>query len=313
MKKIFFLSLIILISSFNLSSACDFCNGYLGLDPGYNKNTVGIRGQYRYATHMMPASGSSMKLTHGGDDNISGVPMEELQADFTRFDLHARVYPLQKLQVIATLPFHMNTLTFMDKQESRNSVGDITLIGMYQLFNTMPPDSVGIKHRIFAGGGVKLPTGKSEGASDADVPMSHHLYNGTGSTDYLINVSYIGKFSKFGWNADISYKFNGESANDYKYGNTFNAVPRLFYELNLRSVKFLPHIGGAFELGDHDSFLNRQVDETGGSVMWGTAGLDFYFGSFSLTSDVRLPVVSDVGASLPEDKIWFFGSFNYHF
>lgn len=311
MKKI--LSILILVAiSFSSTSACDFCNCYLGLDPGYNKNTIGIRGQYRYATHMMPATGG-MKIMHGGDETPSGVPMEELQADFVRYDLHARVYPFKKLQVIATVPFHMNTLTFMDKQESRNSVGDMTVIGMYQLFNTMTTDSSAVRHRIFAGGGVKLPTGKSEGASDADIPMSHHLYNGTGSTDYLINFSYLGKYRKFGWNADFSYKLNGESANDYKFGNTFNAVPRLFYELSLKSVKLLPHVGAAYEMGDHDAYLGNQIDETGGSVFWGTAGIDFYVGSFSLTSDVRLPMASDLGASLPEDKIWLFGSFNFHF
>lgn len=312
MKKIFLLTTIIFLSVFNVAPACDFCNCYLGLDPGYNKNTVGIRGQYRYATHMMPVTGS-MKLTHGEHEVPAGTPMEELQAEFTRFDLHARVYPLQKLQVIATVPFHMNTLTFMDQQESRSSVGDLTVLGMYQLFNTMPTDSLSVRHRIFAGGGVKFPTGKSEGASDADVPMSHHLYNGTGSTDYMVNLSYIGKFKKLGWNADVSYKFNGESANDYKYGNTFNAVPRLFYELSLKSVKFLPHIGAAFEMGDRDSYLDNEVEETGGSVLWGTAGVDFYFGSFSLTSDVRLPAMQDLGESLPEDKIWLFSSLNFHF
>ena len=312
MKKKFIWFTIIILSYGLDSSACDFCNCYLGLDPGYNKNTIGIRGQYRYATYGIPEN-SFMKLTHGGSNNPSGGPVDEWQADFTRFDIHARVYPLPKLQVIANLPFHLNTLTFLDQQESKSSLGDMTVIGMYQLFNTMTTDSGDVRHRLFAGGGVKLPTGKSEGAAEINIPMSHHLYSGTGSTDYLISVSYIGKFRKLGWNADLSYKFNGESANDYRYGNTFNAVPRLFYQWNLKSVKLLPHLGGVIEWGDGDTYLDKTVEETGGNLLWGSAGLDFYFGSFSLTSEVRVPVVHELGASLPEDKLCLIGSFNYHF
>ena len=312
MKKLFFVFTIAFLSLASESSACSFCNYYSGLDTGSGKNTVGIRGQYHYATYGIPEN-SFIKLTHGGSDNSSGIPVYEWQADFARFDLHARVYPLPGLQVIATLPFHMNTLTFLNQQESESALGDMTVIGMYQLFNTMTTDSGAVRHRLFAGGGVKLPTGKSEGAAEINIPMSHYLYSGTGSTDYLVSVTYVGKYRKLGWNADLSYKFNGESANDYQYGNTFNAVPRLFYEWNLKSVKLLPHLGGVVEWGDGDTYLDKTVEETGGNLLWGSAGLDFYFGSFSLTSEVRVPVVHELGASLSEDKLCLIGSFNYHF
>jgi hypothetical protein len=312
MKKSLFVFFLILIVGGTSSFACDFCNCYLGLDPGYNKNTVGIRSNFRYATHMIPSSGS-MKLMHGDHGDGTSGAEERMDGYFAGFDLFARVYPIKKLQVIATIPFQVNTLMFEDKEESRSALSDLTVMALYQIANTMPSDSLSCRHRVFAGGGVKFPSGKSSGASDADIPMAHHLYSGTGSTDLIAAVSYIGKYRKFGWNADVSYKFNGESANDYRYGNTFNAGPRIFYEVAVKSVRLLPHIGSAFEYGDHDQYRDNKLENTGGSVLWGTAGADVYLGKFSLTTDVRIPVVMDLGSSVMENRYWVFSSINFHF
>jgi hypothetical protein len=309
MKSIYSVLIFLFFSYPALS--CDFCNCYLGLDPGFNKNTIGIRNSWRTA-EWTPFSSTqrSAHTDHGTGEEGSGSKLDE---SFVTMELYVKYAPVSKLRLIMTLPYTFNTIEYKSDVESRNAMSDMTLMALYQLFNSMPVDSHGVRHRIFVGPGVKFPTGKSEGASDVEIPLSHHLYSGTGSTDYLLNVSYIGKVKKLGWNVDASYKFNGESATDYRYGNTLNVIPRVFYEIGLGQVKLYPHIGGAYEMGDEDEFKGETWPETGGSTVWGSAGADAYYGSFSVTTDFRLPIAHDLGAQVPEDKFWLFTSLNFNF
>lgn len=252
----------------------------------------------------------TMHTTHGSGDEVAGSLLTE---SFVNTELFVRYSPVSKLRLYLTLPYAYNTLEYESVKESRGAFSDMTLMALYQLANTMPKDSGSVRHRVFAGGGIKFPTGKSEGAADVDIPMSEDLYSGTGSTDYLFSVSYIGKFKKLGWNFDASYKLNGESDTDYRYGNTMNFTPRVFYETSLKSLTLLPHIGAAYEMGDEDEYMDDTREETGGRTLYGSAGVDVYFGMFSVTTDFRLPLYLDMGAMMPEDKSILFTSLNIHF
>jgi len=288
------------------------CNGYLGLDPGYNKNTIGIRSNFRHSSLEIPAS-STFKLLHGEHSTENGDGSGELEASFLCVELFAKIYPTSKIMLIANLPYQFNSLTFGNSEGNLNAPGDITILGFYQLANTMSVDSNSVRHRLFGGLGIKLPTGKSSGTSVIDIPMAHELNSGTGSTDYLVAISYIGKYKKLGWNLDLNFKYNTESKNDYLFGHTLNVTPRIFYETRIKTVKVLPHIGASYELGDYDYYEGVKQVETGGSTFWGSAGVDFYFGRFSVTSDVRLPFHQELNGNMPEDKYWLFGSVNFHF
>ncbi len=308
MRIYFILSMFILSGT---ATACDYCNCYLGLDPGYNKNTIGIRNSWRTAEWQDPFSNMrSTHTSHGSTEQSSGSLLKET---FLNTELFVKYSPVSKLRLMMSLPFSVNTLKYEGVTVTRSALADLTLLAMYQVVNTVPSDSNAVRHRIFAGGGVKFPTGKSEGASEVEIPLSHHLYSGTGSTDFLINVSYIGKKNRLGWNLDASYKLNGESANDYRYGNTLNVTPRIFYELSFKTLKVYPHVGGAYEDGMEDEYRGDTWIETGGETMWGTAGLDVYFSRFSLTTDLRVPVYHDMGAQMAEDKFVLFTSLNVHF
>ncbi len=308
MKK--YIAFIIFLTYSGITNACDFCNSYLGLDPGFNKNTIALRANFRKAEWQAPSP--TLRLTHGGTHTDMGT-QETLEESFFTSELFVKYTPFPKLRIYATLPYTMNTLEFGGVSESRSALSDLSLMAMYQLLNSKNTDSTGVGHRLFAGAGVKFPTGKSEGAQEVDIPMAHHLYSGTGSTDYLACLTYIGKVKKLGWSLDASYKFNGESCTDYRYGNTINVNPVLFYETRIKSVKILPHAGAPYEAGVEDEYKGETVHETGGTTWYGSAGVDVYFGAFSVTTDFRLPFYHDMGTQMSEDQSWVFGSFNFHF
>ncbi len=293
------------------SVACDFCNCYLGLNPGYNKNTVGFRSSLRNTSFDMP--GQNLRVAHLGENQPVVDQGGLLEETYVSYELFARLYPTSKLQMIVNMPYNINTIDYNQQSETRSAFSDLTLIGMYQLANTTTLDSLKVRHRLFGGVGIKLPTGKYKTPEDVTIPMADHLYSGTGSTDVLFVVSYIGKFKSLGWNVDLNLKLNTKNSLDYQYGSTLNLVPRLFYEIKTHSFIFYPHLGLAFETGGADEDDGVPQTDTGGQMIFGSGGLDIYFKMISLSSDVRLPVYENMAEGMPVDKSWFIASLNFHF
>ena|SRR5687768_6544835 len=152
MKSIYSV-LLILIFSYP-SIACDFCNCYLGLDPGFNKNTIGIRNSWRTAEWVpFNSAQRSAHTDHGTGEEGSGSKLDE---SFVTMELYVKYAPVSKLRLIMTLPYTFNTLEYKSTVESRHAMSDMTLMALYQLYNSMPDDSLSVRHRIFAGPGVKL-------------------------------------------------------------------------------------------------------------------------------------------------------------
>jgi len=304
--------IIALVFATSISNACDYCNCYLGLDPGFNKNTIGFRTNFRMSSVEIAGS-PTFKTMHGSHGSTESESHSLLEGSFLGYELFAKIFPIPKLMVVGTLPFQVNTLTFDNEKETRSALSDMTLLAYYQIANTMPHDSISVRHRLFGGLGIKFPTGKSSGASDVDIPMSHELYSGTGSTDYLAALNYIGKYKKLGWNLDLNYKYNTESKNLYQYGHTLNITPRIFYEVKIKSVSIFPHLGAAYENSGHDYYKDEKQEFTGGYIYYGSGGLDLYCGKFSLTTDIRLPFEQHHHGEELEDEYLLFGSINYHF
>ncbi|MBL0342359.1 MAG: hypothetical protein IPP71_16505 [Bacteroidetes bacterium] len=308
--RIFFI-LVLIGSNCIYSYGCDFCNCYLGLNPGYNKNTIGVRGNLRFASLNIPSP--TLRLSHLGHGETTPTTGGELKETFASMEIFARIYPISKLQLIFNMPYSVNTIEYHDTSETRSGLSDMTLLAMYQLANTMPLDSGSVRHRVFAGVGIKLPTGKYEAPDDVTIPMADHLYSGTGSTDVIFAVSYLGKLNKLGWNADMNFKINSENNLNYKYGNSVNFTPRLFYEFKLHALTIYPHIGAAYESGDTDELDGLEQSDTGGEIIYGSAGIDWYFNIFSIASELKLPLYNDLASGMPVDKSWFIASVNIHF
>lgn len=309
MKRILILVLT-MATSFG-AIACDYCNCYLGLNPGYNKNTIGFR--YSYKISSLDIASAALRVTHldpASPAISTGGTLHETQS---KADLFARIYPISKLQVLATLPYAINKIDYNEKSASGKAFDDLSIIAMYQIANTFPTDSLQVRHRLFGGIGVKFPTGKAKSSEYIDIPMADHLYSGTGSTDFLIAASYIGKYRQLGWNLDVNHKFNGESGSGYHHGNTTNVSSRVFYELDIKKVKLFPHISVVFEKGESDKDADVKQPGTGGEVVSGGAGLDVYFGKFSLNTEYRQPLSHNLGQFTPVDKYTVYTGLYFHF
>lgn len=309
MKRILLFLLIVVYST--AVAACDYCNCYLGLNPGYNKNTVGLR--YSYKLSSLDIALSSMRVTHLDPASPAISTGGNLKETQSKAELFARIYPVSKLQILATLPYTVNTLDYNEKSATGKAFDDLSVIAMYQIANTFPADSMQVRHRLFGGVGVKFPTGKAKSSEYVDIPMADHLYSGTGSTDFLIAVSYIGKYRHLGWNVDANHKFNGESGSGYHHGNTSNISSRIFFELERKKVKLFPHVSVVYEKGETDKDSGMKQSGTGGEVVSGGVGVDVYFGKFSVNTEYRKPIAHHIGEFTPVDKYTCYAGLNFHF
>lgn len=302
---------ILFLITFSPAVACDFCNCYLGLNPGYNKNTVGLR--YSYRTAEIDIKSPNLRTTHLDHGTTSVAYSGMLKEWFQTTELYARIYPTPKVQLVATMPYSFNILEYNQETISEKSFDDLSVLAFYQIANTIPDDSLTVRHRLFAGAGIKVPTGKYKGDEVADFPMSDHLFSGTGSYDWMLAVSYIGKYNRLGWNADASVKVNGKNSEEYRYGNTLNINPGVFYEVDIHNVKLFPHSGVVFEGGKKDELDGVDQDGTGGYSMFGAVGVDAYYGAFSVSTDCRMPFYHNLSENTPEDGVSLYLSLNVHF
>src|SRR5690606_27918783 len=99
-----------------------------------------------------------------------------------------------------------------------------------------------VKHNLMAGGGIKLATGNYQNSSEGEL-LNPNLQLGSGSYDFLANIIYTIRYNKIGINTDVTYKYNTENKNHFKFGNKIGASARLFTILKIKECAIMPNAG----------------------------------------------------------------------
>lgn len=304
MKRLFLVVIIVFCT--NLLNACDFCNCYLGLNPHYKKNSIGLR------YHYMSYNGTHHDISEFGDATLSKNDFWEKRSNI---EVHGQWYPVQKLQIVFSLPYIYNAEGVSAKGEQATAghhhgddsegdepikgIGDPVVIAQYQLFNKTNMDSTKFSQRLFAGGGLKLPSGKYKLGSDAD-PLERIHQPGTGSWDFIASASYLGKINRAGFNLNVSYLFTTINSESFQFGNKFNANAIAYYQCNIKKSKLYPSIGSFVEQAGKDWNDNYYISNSGGTIIYAHAGLDFYFKKIAINTAFQLPVSQTLNMPQPE-------------
>ncbi len=325
MKKIILLW--VLIVNVNGLLACDYCNCYLGLNPHYKKNSVGLR------YNFMSYTGS-----HNTDAELAsqGLSKNDFWETRSSIELHGQLYPTQKLQLIFSLPYVINKEGLDDKAtqsvgsktmhdvtaqtpvtefktETVQGIGDAIMLAHYQVFNKTAIDSNKFSQRLFAGGGIKLPVGAYKIAADENAHERLHK-PGTGSWDVLASMSYLGKIKKVGLNLNISYMLTTANSQDFEFGNRFNANFTAYYQLNCKKTIFYPSAGVYLEQAGMDKDTDGDyLHNSGGNIVYAHVGFDFYFKKISMNAAYQLPVVQTLNQPQPEMNYRIVAGINYIF
>jgi hypothetical protein len=300
------------------SFSCDYCNCYLGLNPHFKKNTIGIRYHFMNYTGTHESESELQKLNLSKDD---------FWETRSRVELHSQWYPTQKIKIIFSAPYvincegintnaedhsHNNAVEDSHHEtETINGIGDPMAIAHFQIFNSAG-DSLHFNQRLLAGGGIKFPLGKWKLEDGAEAHERIHQ-SGTGSWDLIMSAEYLVQYRRTGFNLNVSYLMATTNNQSYRFANRLNANLVCYYVVKINQTSLYPSVGTFFENAGRDTDNNFSIDNSGGTILFAHAGFDFYFKNFSITTAIQLPAMQQLNEPQPKMKYRCIAGFGYSF
>lgn len=259
---------------------CDACGcsasgGSMGFAYMLNTNFVGIR-----------YFNQSYKSTDGLYSNSAWY-----NESYNTMQVWARIPVVKKVQISTLIPYHFHNRESANGKQNVSGIGDITILGMYQLYQTHK-DSTVLVHSLQAGAGLKLPTGKFDEANNGSFNPSYQV--GTGSWDYLLATEYVVKRKQFGLNTLLNYVIKTENDKNYRFGNQFNYSGTFFYLYEKEKYSIAPQLGFAGEVYEDNYQLGQKVRNTAGDIFMGKLGFEIGKDKFSLGANVMLPIAQNL-------------------
>ena len=280
MKKILFV--VIIAISFHPLFACDICgcssgNYFLGPTPQFSKHFIGLRYSFR--------SYNTVLATDASQFSNDFYQTTELWGGFKIRN---------KFQFLSFVPYNFNYSTTDDGIKRNNGLGDITVIGNYNLLKTkfLNKDTLTVGQQLWIGGGIKLPTGKFS-VDTTELVSSANSQAGTGSLDFLLPASYSLAIDNWGLTSNINYKIN-QAAYDFKFGDRFSASAFSFYSFHSTNNTFSPNIGLLFEYLDPNELAKTKILNTGGYDLLGAVGLEARFDKITIGLSAQLPLAENI-------------------
>ncbi|MFN0256346.1 transporter family protein [Pedobacter ureilyticus] len=280
--------LLFLLSPLSLL-ACDICgcgvgSYYIGILPEYNKRFIGLRYQYKQLqTHLGPQG------------NVTPLTTDET---YQTAELWGGWNFGKKFRVLAFVPYNFNERSSQAVSGSKNGLGDIAVMGYYNLFTKSTSlSSKLLVHSFWLGAGVKVPTGKyepSERLAVTETPNNFQL--GTASTDFTLNAAYDVRLNDLGVNLNVNYKVNTENKYEYRYGNKLTTNALLYYKFRLfHKLTLAPNAGILYETADKDIENSKyEVDVSGGHSASLVTGFELAMNKFSVGANYQTIVSQEL-------------------
>lgn len=256
-------------------SDCDACGcsatgGSLGFNSLAEQNFIGLRWvhqQYR-----------------SRDGVFNDSPW--INEHFSTLQLWSRIPIQDRIEISLLLPYH-----YLDRNGSKKDpiqgLGDINVIGFYKLFDKKPEEQ-NTSHQLFAGAGIKVPTGSFDAQNNGSVNPSFQL--GTGSWDYTAALEYVTTVNRLGFNVNSSYIFKTENKKAYQFGNQFNYSGSVFYLFEDANIRWVPQAGIAGEIYSANKDFGEAVPLTKGEVLFGRLGLEAAYRNWIFGLQGMLPI-----------------------
>ncbi len=282
MKK-FILLFLFIVGISTASRACPYCgcgnsNFQIGVLPTFSNAFVGVRYSYSY-----------YKTDSGSQFSRDYFHTMELWGGFKK----------GKFQFMAFVPYIAVHKLSDDGVINSSGIGDITLLGNYQLFSkvtSVTEDKRYFGNVLWIGGGVKLPTGQSTvDVNDPDFTVGEFTNTpGTGSTDYLLNVNHSLFIGSSGLVTNIAYKINGKNNQDYQYGNRLYFNTAFFHSFTAGDYTIRPTAGLNVVMNAANKFQSQEVEFSSGYVLNGMMGVNVQRNKVGLLINGFAPISQDL-------------------
>lgn len=286
MKYLVTVSLIFTFFLNHSARGCEVCgcgagSTYFGLQPNLARNFVGIRWR-----------------TMDFDSHLGMGERFRTQEIFHTAELLARWYPLDRLQVLASVPYSINTQYTKTANINLNGIGDIALVANYNIIerdNTCAPDE--LSHAFTMGGGATLPTGRHElpATDNTDEVNNPNFQLGTGSVSFLGLAQYIVRLGNYGISIDAQGKIHTPNADNYRFGNRVSSTLTMFMIIDNEDWKIMPSLGLYSEYSGYNYSNGTPISVTGGYLTNGLIGADIFLNTFMIGCNYQIPVMQKLG------------------
>ena len=269
------------------AAACDVCgsgpgNYYNGLLPHFRKHFIGLRFQQsRLQAHLGPDGRVTYLSSHEQSSVLEAWGGTQLGSRF---------------RIMFSLPYTMIRREAGGVTEKKSGPGDINLVGYYDLLGEKESSKL-FTHKLWLGGGVKLPAGKyNEEQENIDLGMQNNFQLGSGSIDFSANLMYDVSVKNTGINLSTAWRFNTANQSGYRYGNRFTANLLVYQHVRLSDrVSVSPNAGLLLESSGKDEKVKGVgVWNSGGHSESLVGGLEFSFGKINLGANVQTPVAQRI-------------------
>ncbi len=275
---------------------CDYCLASQGISP-LEVGSSGVRVDLRYLS--LGNLYQDGKKVENSDQELETHLTQQYSLFFSlspRFSLGAFV-PIAKR--------HSEELNEAGQVVTGNEFGlaDVTLLLRYKALVSHYMETTSI---ISLAGGVKLPTGRTNGRDSEGNLLDAHVQLGTGSTDALLGVSGFITFDRVALIGNLLGSITSKGANGHEFGDILN------YDASIR-YRLYPADYGDTQLfatfGVYGEFRGKELQDgtpiasSGGNVLFLSPGFQLFpLPSITIEGSYHIPVVHALnGSQLGED------------
>jgi hypothetical protein len=276
---------------------CDACGcsasgGSMGFTSLLTTNFIGVRYIYqRYSST---------------DGTYANSPW--YKEEFNSVQIWGRIPVFKRVQLTILAPYHDNSQGAADGTKSIHGFGDITVLGIYRIFQTKA-DSSFFSHTLQLGGGVKIPSGTYNAENNGSINPSFQL--GTGSWDYVFLAEHTLRRKEFGFQSVVNYVLKTENQKGYQFGNQFNYSGTFFYLHEKNNLSLSPQVGLAGEVSAANYQYEQRVDKTAGNILFGKFGFEAGEKRLSMGVNLLLPINQDLTGGRVDAKYRLGVNLNY--
>lgn len=253
----------------NTFNACDFCLAAQGISP-LEVGSSGMRIDVRYL------SVGTMYQDGSKTDNIGHELETHLTQQYSLFYALSSTFSIASLVPVPRR--HSEQITSQGKLVHGNQfgIGDVALLARFKPYVGHGMESTYI---LSIQGGMKLPTGRTDGRDSQGELLDPHVQLGTGSTDFLMGASGFAANERFAFIANFLGGFTGKGANGHQFGNTLNYDATVRYRLwpeGYDSPQFFLTFSLDGEMRGYELLDGVVNPNSGGNVVYASPGIQVF-------------------------------------
>ena len=200
---------------------------------------------------------------------------------------------------MAFMPYVFSRKKSDDGTTISNGVGDLLVLVNYKVFTSsalVNNEKTTLRNDIYVGGGIKLPTGaNSVDTSNPDFNIGDfNSQAGTGSVDYILNLTHNLAWNKSGIVTNVAYRFNTANKQDYRFGNRSYINLAYYYTLTAGETKIKPNVGVSYQSNAINKFKGAEVDGSNGYNFNSTVGVNVLHKKVGVNAMASIPVAQNM-------------------